>query len=54
MTNLFFRGTVTVADPHYFGKLDTDPHLSENSGALEVQNGAVEADDANNDAQPLK
>jgi hypothetical protein len=51
-------GTTRVADPdpHCFGKLDPDPHRSQNSGAvkmetrramdahnggLEVQNGAV-------------
>jgi hypothetical protein len=46
MTNLFSGETL--------GKLDPDPHLSENLRALEVQNGAVEADEAHNNAWPLK
>jgi hypothetical protein len=28
--------------PHKSEKLDPDPHLFQNSGALEVQNGAIE------------
>jgi hypothetical protein len=34
MTNLILLETVTVAGPHYFGKLDPDSHLSENVGAF--------------------
>jgi hypothetical protein len=38
-------------DPHWNEKLDPDPHLSPNLGAVEAQNGAVDLQNEGVEAQ---